>query len=59
MVLPLDCVYLIEPKKSRVSLTINFRSMKSDLMIAATHKIVVFGMIETKDSKSIDSFDVL
>jgi hypothetical protein len=59
MALPLDCVYLIEPKKNRISLTINFRPLKSDLMIPETHKIVVFGMIESNDPNSIDSFDGL
>lgn len=59
MVLPLDVVYLLEPKKSRMSIAVNYRPLKQELQIAETSKVVVVGMVETKEADSIESYDLL
>jgi|JI6StandDraft_1071083.scaffolds.fasta_scaffold09897_3 hypothetical protein len=59
MLLPLDVVYLLEPKKNRMSLAVNYRPLKQELQIAETSKIIVLGLVETNEPNSIDSFDLL
>lgn len=46
MGLPLDAVYLIEPRKNKITLTVNFRAMKTDLSLTGTNKLIFFSLLK-------------
>lgn len=47
-------MYLLEPKKNKVSLTVNLNPMKVDLQLDNSNKVIFFGLV--RECEEIDSF---